>query len=86
MTEIFIPIEANDNDIWYMDVSNLSLSELISLKNQLLGGISYRALDKAIYDKSNITLDTYYNLTKREFQRNKMCIKSKKFTKSRRGC
>ena len=66
-----------------MDISNLSLSELIALKNKLSGTISHRAIDSLIYDKSNITIDVYYKLTRREYQRNKMIIKSKNKRKKR---
>ena len=52
----FIPIivKVNNKDkTWYLDVSNLSLSELIDLKNELVGtkGRSIQYLDAIIHDE-----------------------------------
>ena len=52
----FIPIivKVNNKDkTWYLDVSNLSLSELIDLKNELVGtkGHSIQYLDAIIHDE-----------------------------------
>ena len=84
MVNSFIPIEVSKGNNWYMDISNLSLSELIALKNELTGTIGYAALDSVIYEKSNITFDTYNNLAKREFQRNKeILLKPKKHVRNK---
>ena len=65
----YIPIEVEGDYNWYMDITNLSLSELIKLRDQLTGTVSYRHLDGIIYDVSNISLDSYRNLNKRGFER-----------------
>ena len=65
----FIPIEVLGDNNWYMDISKLSLCELIELRNELTGTVSYRHLDGIIYDLTNIDLGSYHELNKRSFQR-----------------
>ena len=66
----YIPVETiGGKDNWYMDISNLSLSELINLRDSLKGTISYRYLDGVIYNLTNISLDSFHNLNKRGYQR-----------------
>ena len=70
MKEQFVPIKVwkeQDCDLWHLDVSNLNLSELIELRNDLLGchDISVRVLDGILYQeyKNN---DTYVQRCKKE--------------------
>ena len=58
MMKDFIPVEAKVNGkftIWYMDVSTLSLNELVKLKNELKGSKveSVVSLDAIIHDNIN---------------------------------
>ena len=72
MDNNFIPIEMIDGTSdWYMDISKLSLSELIDLRDNFSGTETIRILDRIIYSKSDITFDLYQNLSKREYLRNK---------------
>ena len=55
----FIPVEAKINNkyyVWYLDVSSLSLNELVNLKNELIGSRadSIVILDAIIHDMINI--------------------------------
>ena len=88
MLENFIPIEIDGNpntDYWHMDISNLSLSELISLKKELIGTVSCAALDAVIYDEGNISANACYDLSKRERLKNKeLRLKPIKYAKNRR--
>ena len=54
MIKDFIPVEAKINDqyfIWYMDISTLSLNDLVNLKNELKGSKvdSIASLDAVIH-------------------------------------
>lgn len=55
MKNSYIPVmainENNKKEKWYLDVNNLSLSELITLRKKL-DGISVECLDAIIYDKT----------------------------------
>jgi len=56
MKNIYVPVDVvskRKNKTWYVDVSNLSLGELIELKKELLGTSSYgiRYIDKLIYEE-----------------------------------
>ena len=54
MKQNFIPIEVyrkyNEREIWYMDLNNMSLSQLTNLRKELLGTISTRYFDGVIKD------------------------------------
>lgn len=65
----YIPFEVEGDYNWYMDVSNLSLSELIKLRDLLSGTVSYRHIDGIIYELSNISVDSFHDLNKRGYQR-----------------
>ena len=59
MMKDFIPVEAKINNkyyVWYMDVSLLSLNELVNLKNELIGtrADSIVTLDAIIHSTVNI--------------------------------
>lgn len=82
----FIPIEVKrkrKDETWFLDISNLSLSELIKLKNELIGisEISIPQIDKIIYDeigeKSNNIKVSYREYKKEEKNRKYV----KKFSK-----
>ena len=84
MEKRFIPIEVTNDSNWYMDITNLSLSEIIALKDSLRGTDSIRALDSRIYELSGITYESYNNLSKRQQLRNKETYcKTKKFNKNK---
>ena len=54
MKNTYIPVEVNKKKkvkTWYLDVTNLGLEELISLKNEL-SGVSVSCLDAVIYDRT----------------------------------
>lgn len=54
MKNTYIPIEVNKQKkikTWYLDVTNLGLEELISLKKEL-SGASVSCLEAVIYDKT----------------------------------
>ena len=54
MKNNYIPVEVEREDKcerWYLDVNNLGLEELITLKNQL-NGASVQCLDAMIYNKT----------------------------------
>ena len=54
MKNTYIPIEVNKQNkvkTCYLDVTNLGLEELISLKNEL-NGVSVSCLDAIIYDRT----------------------------------
>ena len=55
-----VPVSVNNmKDIWYIDVSNLSLSELIELKEDLKGYSiqSIRVLDAIIHKNAGTTFE-----------------------------
>ena len=89
MKEDFVPIKVwkeQDYDLWQVDISNLSLSELIELRNDLSGchDISVRVLDGILYQeyKNN---DTYVQRCKKERKEEKMRIRRKQIkSESRR--
>ena len=54
MKNNYIPVDARNEGIkekWYLDVTNLGLEDLITLKNEL-SGISVSCLDAVIYDRT----------------------------------
>ena len=73
MKEQFVPIKVwkeQDCDLWHLDVSNLNLSELIELRNDLLGchDISVRVLDGILYQEYKNSNYSYEELaTQAEF-------------------
>ncbi len=82
-----VPISVKSpNDIWYMDISNLSLSELINLKEELKGysNQSIRVLDAIIHKNAGTTYEeTYFDSRNRKKQKEgyknrRTYIKSKK--------
>lgn len=89
MKEQFVPIKVwkeQDCDLWHLDVSNLNLSELIELRNDLLGchDISVRVLDGILYQeyKNN---DTYVQRCKKESKEEKRKIKRKQIKNSKKN-
>ena len=66
-------------------VSNLSLSELIELKETLRGTDSVRGIDNLIYQLSDISFETCNQFNRRDKQRNKeIYLKKKKFNRYKR--
>ena len=89
MKEQYVPIKVwkeQDCDLWHLDVSNLNLSELIELRNDLLGchDISVRVLDGILYQefKNN---DTYVQRCKKESKEEKRKIYRKQIKNSKKN-
>ena len=74
-----IPVKTEDNNIWYLDISNLTLSELIKLKKELLGKsiVSIRPLDAVIHQNANTTYEES-NFYKRENEKRKLGYRNSK--------
>ena len=88
LMENMVPVSVHEsNDIWFIDVSNLSLSELINLKKELIGYSiqSIRVLDAIIHENAGTTYEET-NFTKRDTEQlKKGCRNPKAFTKRRRN-
>ncbi len=87
MIKDFIPVEAKINGkyyIWYLDVSSLSLNELINLRNELIGSRadSIITLDAIIHDTINIDCQDLKG-DRREKQRNSMYRNQRASVKNR---
>ena len=68
MKNTYIPIEAKKKEkrkTWYLDVTNLGLEELITLKSELTG-LSISCLDAVIYER---TISSAFIHKKRQEQR-----------------
>ena len=74
-----IPIKTKDDNVWFIDISNLTLSELIKLKNELVGksNISIRALDAIIHQNANTTYEET-NFKKRDIEKSKLGYRNSK--------
>lgn len=60
----YVPVEVlkeNKRDIWYIDINNMTYSQLLKLKKELLGTISIRTIDKAISDNFLRETQQYYS-------------------------
>ena len=86
MMNNFIPVEATVNGkttVWHMDISKLSLSDLIKLKKELNGNKidSYNSLDAIIhetigYDKNDVKSAKRENKKlNRTYKKSKVLIK-----------
>lgn len=97
MLEGYIPItvKGQGKKRWYLDVSKLSLSELLSLRNELLAtdDNTIKSLDGLIHNKYNIIVNNshYYDKTlghirkdKQENKNTKQKIKRKSKERKRR--
>ena len=84
MVSRFIPVEGNENEIWYMDISNLTLTDLIQLKKELNGNIvnSISAIDAVIHDELGYEYSDIKSI-KRENKRLGMPLKKSKNYKKR---
>ena len=79
--KLMIPIMVKEGKVektWYMDVSNLGLSELLSLRENLKGtiGTSIVAIDKLI--STEYVSDYGYNKLQNTFKRNDRRKKTRK--------
>lgn len=81
LIENMIPVETIDKKIWYIDITNLSLSELITLKNELINKsvMSVRVLDAIIHQTTNYyfeetKLEKRYNEKRKQGYRNKKVL------------
>ena len=74
-----VPVKTKDGRIWYIDISNLNLSELIKLRKELVGKsvTSIRVLDAIIHENSNTTFKET-NFRKREFAEKKSGYRNRK--------
>ncbi len=82
MQKGFIPVEAivnNKHKTWHMDVSNLTIKELVDLKNELKGSKvdSIASLDAIIHDMINYDVDKT-KIVRREMQKEKAKYKNSK--------
>ena len=84
MVSRFIPVEGNENEIWYMDISNLTLTDLIQLKKELNGNKvnSISAIDAVIHDELGYEYSDIKSI-KRENKRLGMPLKKSKNYKKR---
>lgn len=84
MVSRFIPVEGNENEIWYMDTSNLTLTDLIQLKKELNGNKvnSISAIDAVIHDELGYEYSDIKSI-KRENKRLGMPLKKSKNYKKR---
>ena len=89
MKEHFVPIKVwkeQDYDLWQVDISDLSLSELIELRNDLSGchDVSVRVLDGILYQeyKNN---GTYIQRCKKERKEEKMRIRRKQVKNNKKN-
>ena len=88
----FLPIEVikdNKKLVWYIDVSKLGISDLLNLRNELIGTQSYSIvkLDGIIYDEigylaSNMKTKNRDRLVTK--QKGKRLVKDKYYGKKRR--
>lgn len=64
----YIPVmvEGRKEEKWYLDVSNLSLGELLELRKELLGTSenTMRVLDGLLYNKYNICANNIHYIDK----------------------
>lgn len=74
-----IPVKTKDDNVWFIDISNLTLSELFKLKNELVGksNISIRALDAIIHQNANTTYEET-NFKKRDIEKSKLGYRNSK--------
>ena len=74
-----IPVKTKDDNVWFIDISNLTLSELFKLKNELVGksNISIRALDAIIHQNANTTYEET-NFNKRDIEKRKLGYRNSK--------
>ncbi len=92
MKERFIPIEVygkdNKKEIWYIDISSMSLSQLTEFRKELIGTNGVRCFDRIINDIIRSVTYQYINnkQRKRERKYNNMLVKRKtsNFKKGRR--
>ena len=84
MVSRFIPVEGNENEIWYMDTSNLTLTDLIQLKKELNGNKvnSISAIDAVIHNELGYEYSDIKSI-KRENKRLGMPLKKSKNYKKR---
>lgn len=87
MKQNFIPIEVyeknNIRKIWYIDLNEMSYSQLTDLRRELIGTISTRYLDRVINNMISDYTHTFANnkALKRDFKHNTMLKKKRAFKK-----
>lgn len=90
MEKRLIPVEAyergNKRKIWYIDINNMTYSQLLKLKKELLGTISIRTIDKAISDNFLRETQQYYsNKGKKKDSKVKQKLMKKRTCNFRKG-
>lgn len=89
MEKIFIPIEVYKNGkkkIWYIDLSEMSLSQLTELRKELLGTMSVGYFDRVFNDMMRNMTKKYTNIKQRKKDgKYSGMIMKKKTTNYRRG-
>ena len=78
----FIPVEAREEDhmaTWYIDISKLSLNELIIIKNELVGNKvdSIRYIDAIIHQNIGCDIDKL-KMSRRETSKESRAFKKQK--------
>ena len=90
MNERFIPVEIygknNKRKIWYIDVGNMSYSQLIKLKQELWGTMSIRYVDRVISDYiGDVTYSIYNNKQRKRDEKNNNKLMIKRRSRFKRG-
>lgn len=84
----YVPVlveQDGENKLWYMNITNMSYSELIAIRNELIGchDVSIRYLD-SIFAQSIRHNNTYYRECKKICKREKEKIKRKQIKSENR--
>lgn len=90
MNKRYIPVEVynqpKNERIWYVDVSNMSCSQLIKLKQELWGTMSIRYIDRVISDNiGDVTYSIYNNKQRKRDEKNNNKLIKRKRSSFRRG-
>ena len=90
MNKRYIPVEVygvkKENRIWYVDISDMSYSQLTELRKELLGTISVRYFDSAFNDEiRDITYKYYNNKQRKRNEKNNNKLIKRKRSSFRRG-
>lgn len=86
----FIPIDVYSKNIkdkvWYIDVGNMSYSQLVELKEELKWTRSIRYIDSVIYDNiSDVSRGIYNNKQRKRDEKNNNKIIKRKRRSFKRG-
>lgn len=85
----FLPVEVvknNQKEMWYLDITKLGISDLISLRQELIGTNEYSIikLDGILYDEIGFCYNTRKSRNREnKKEREKIRIKKKFYSKKR---